>query len=874
MACRKNFLDLDTDELNLLAGAFNDLFARGLITTFAEEHEHHFSMGIHRGPAFLPWHRYFLLEVEAEMRKFDSRATIPYWDWTRADSRDLDAEPWLSFFGGRSGRGRFSSWSFTRDSAPGPGEALPTLDNVIDELRRGSYAEFRGMEFGSHVPGHTWTGGTMESTRSPLDPLFYLHHCNIDRLWAIWQRNHSGVAQYTLDDIPGAICGGACPRIQETYVPLNDPMIGGATPASMLDHLALNYSYPTDDLLEQREVARGLPAMVTGDGTQIELLTPIVNFNDVPEGDTTRRAALFHIAGCDHLSFSVTAGPTAPFSLLAPGPYPFPAGPLPQTEFRIWLLFTGHAPNTNDVGSMTVVANDEFGVEVGRFDLMIVANSVRRPRAAVTLVLDESGSMLAQAGNGRTRIQVLRLAATTLVDHLYDDNGLAIVSFADTAAKVMDLEVAGPLNSTERNNARHEIELHGPPDQYPHTAIGAGIQEAAKVYATSPIASNFDVQSTVVFTDGIEDRRPFISELSIGERVYAVGVANAANVANDVLRALAASTGGFMLVTGEIPQEDEFLLEKFFIQILAGVVNRDIVRDPEGFVIPGQIARVPFHLTRSDIEVDALALSRAPQFLAIALQTPDGTVVNQAMVPPGGFRVGNTSSGFRITLPLVVNGVEHWEGEWQLLLALYFHGEVTRVVAGAMAAAALRFHALMHVRSNLRMRASIDQTTLEPGATLNLRAVITEYGQPIETHPTVVAQWKRPDATTAQIGFVETASGEFETSVIAMQSGVYRFLVQASGLSTRGSVFTRECLLTAVVGRPHQPPGGGPDGGPGGGPGGGVDWCDVLHCLFNEGVVSDRFLRRLEETGIRVDRLRKCLEELCPRQPPPGPVIK
>jgi hypothetical protein len=704
MACRKNFLDLNNEERDLLAGAFNDLFARGLIDTFAHDHEHHFDTGIHRGPAFLPWHRYFLLAVEAEMRRFDSRATIPYWDWTRADSRDLDAEPWRTFFGGRSGRGRFPTWSFTRPATPPATSApLPSLDNVIDEVRRGTYAEFRAMEFGSHVPGHTWTGGTMASRQSPMDPLFYLHHCNVDRLWAIWQRNHAGVAQYTLDDIPASLCGGSpCPRIQEAYVPLNDPMIGGATPASMLDHLALGYSYPTDDLMEQRVLARGFAPIVTGDPAQIELLTPTVNFNDVPEGDTTRRAALFRVSGCERLSFSVGPGPTPPFSLHVPGPFPFPAGSLPQSELRIWVLFTGRAPNTNDVGAMTVVVRDEFGVEVRRFDnIPILANSVRRPRAAVTMVLDESGSMLAQAGNGRTRIQVLRQAATTLVDHLYDDNGLAIVSFADTAARVMDLQVAGPINSGARGDARNQIALHGPPDQFPHTAIGAGILEAAQVYATSPIASNFDVQSTIVFTDGIEDRAPFIRDLQIGERVYAIGVANAANVQNDILRALAANTGGFMLVTGEIPQDDEFLLEKFFIQVLAGVVNRSIVRDPEGVVIPGQIARVPFSLTRSDIEFDALALSRAPQFLAIALQTPDGTVVNQAQVPVGGFRFGATSSGFRIILPLVVNGVEHWEGEWQLLLGLYLRGPLTHnlPVASsplAAAAAALRFHALMH----------------------------------------------------------------------------------------------------------------------------------------------------------------------------------
>ena len=51
------------------------------------------------------------------------------------------------------------------------------------------------------MPAHNWTGGTMSDLDSPGDPLFFLHHCNVDRLWAIWQINHPppGTAQYTQD---------------------------------------------------------------------------------------------------------------------------------------------------------------------------------------------------------------------------------------------------------------------------------------------------------------------------------------------------------------------------------------------------------------------------------------------------------------------------------------------------------------------------------------------------------------------------------------------------------------------------------------------------------------------------------------------------
>lgn len=859
MYCRKNFTDLTVDELDRLADALNELFDDGMIEHHAHHHEEYFSNGIHRGPAFLPWHRHMLLQFEQSLRMIDARITLPYWDWTRADSRDLDVEPWESFFGGRDNTGgRFDHWTYTRAAAASG--SLPTLDDVINELQAATYTDFRAMEFGSHVPGHTWTGGTMESTSSPLDPLFYLHHCNVDRLWAIWQRNHAGVTQYTLDN-----CAG-CPSIDATFVALNDPMVGGATPASMLDHTALGYFYHDDQALENRAIELGVPAIISGDGSDITLITPQVIFNDVPEGDTTKRAALFQVESCETLSFHVTSPPGAPFSLFEPGPFPYPAGPLSTDELRIWVMFTGQMPGNVAAGVMTVEARNEFGDVLEEWpNIPIFANSVARPTVAVAMILDESGSMLADAGNNRTRLQVLQLAATTFVDQLYDDNGLALVSFAETAAELRDLQVAGDLTSSVRNDARSDIASHGPPDEFPHTCIGAGLEKAADVYNTSPLAGNFTINSSIVFTDGFEDRHPLISEVRhlINERVYAVGVGNADNVRNDILREIADNSGGFMLVTGAISQDDEFLLEKFFMQVLAGVTNRDIVRDPDGWIVPGEITRVPFSITSSDIAFDALALSRAPHFVAIALETPDGTVVGPAQVPAGSFRQGFTSSNFRITLPLVVGGQGHWEGEWNLLLAMRLIGRGLRVAAPptfAVGQTALRFHALVHARSNLHLRASLTQSASTPGSQMFPRAVLTEYGQPLETHPQVTATMTRPDHTTQELSFIETTLGEFETSITATQTGAYRFHVRANGLTSRGQSFTREQLLTGVVGQPPRDPPVPPTDG-------GLDsFCELLKCLFSAGVINDRLIKQLEKLGIDVVTLRRCFEHLCRRQ--------
>ncbi len=44
------------------------------------------------------------------------------------------------------------------------------------------------LEINPHNRGHNWVGGIMSNPMdSPMDPLFYMHHANIDRIWSEWQ---------------------------------------------------------------------------------------------------------------------------------------------------------------------------------------------------------------------------------------------------------------------------------------------------------------------------------------------------------------------------------------------------------------------------------------------------------------------------------------------------------------------------------------------------------------------------------------------------------------------------------------------------------------------------------------------------------------
>ncbi len=59
--------------------------------TFVLWHRDAFGCGVmaaHMGPAFLPWHRQFLMMFEQELRAIEPEVTLPYWDWSVDNAED------------------------------------------------------------------------------------------------------------------------------------------------------------------------------------------------------------------------------------------------------------------------------------------------------------------------------------------------------------------------------------------------------------------------------------------------------------------------------------------------------------------------------------------------------------------------------------------------------------------------------------------------------------------------------------------------------------------------------------------------------------------------------------------------------------------
>ena len=180
------------------------------------------------------------MEFEAELQKFKPNVTIPYWDWMRNDGRDIDRGVFKTYFGSRDQkRARIKgNWEFERGSEPWA--PLPeSFSEQAEELLSETFFEFRrAIEYGGHAAAHGFIGGDMASGKSPADPLFYLLHSNIDRLWAYWQHNHLNEPQYSTEMVSG--------EIQSTAVAPDETMIGGATPMDMVRRKGFTYLYRGD----------------------------------------------------------------------------------------------------------------------------------------------------------------------------------------------------------------------------------------------------------------------------------------------------------------------------------------------------------------------------------------------------------------------------------------------------------------------------------------------------------------------------------------------------------------------------------------------------------------------------------------------------
>jgi len=199
---RKNANDLTPAERDRLISAFAQLNNQGAgrFADFRDMHTNVTSPQAHGAPGFLPWHRAYLLDLERELQNIDPTVALPYWRFDQASPSIFT----LDYFGVSNSVGtvQFSPTNplqfWRTDGVPGinrrpffaTNTAPPGLRTEAQTLALGNaYPAFRTLEGNPHGSAHTSFGGFISSIGTAArDPLFFLLHCNVDRLWAKWQR--------------------------------------------------------------------------------------------------------------------------------------------------------------------------------------------------------------------------------------------------------------------------------------------------------------------------------------------------------------------------------------------------------------------------------------------------------------------------------------------------------------------------------------------------------------------------------------------------------------------------------------------------------------------------------------------------------------
>jgi len=144
---------------------------------------------------FLPWHRLFVMAFENIIRGVTGEPsfTLPYWNYLDAGQRSIPPQ-----FRQASDPVWGPLFNANRNAAVNAGGAIASAADlspeVLTETTYSSLGADQGfcanLDLGLHGTVHVGVGNSTDGMGlvpwAADDPIFWLHHCNIDRIWASW----------------------------------------------------------------------------------------------------------------------------------------------------------------------------------------------------------------------------------------------------------------------------------------------------------------------------------------------------------------------------------------------------------------------------------------------------------------------------------------------------------------------------------------------------------------------------------------------------------------------------------------------------------------------------------------------------------------
>lgn len=225
---RKNANTITDGERDRFLQALLRVLEAGQYQRILDMHNESASSEIHGRASFLPWHRMYLLDLERRLQTFDASVTIPYWDFQQPAPRVFrrefmgipatDGTNVLQF----SGSNPLNRWRIPNLPRLARAPLFNTqndralVEDFNTTMRRGpGFQQFMAMERGPHDNAHTSFRRPSPISIAPVaprDPLFFLLHCNVDRLWATWQALAQNNIRFNLANASAYHLTGTGPR--------------------------------------------------------------------------------------------------------------------------------------------------------------------------------------------------------------------------------------------------------------------------------------------------------------------------------------------------------------------------------------------------------------------------------------------------------------------------------------------------------------------------------------------------------------------------------------------------------------------------------------------------------------------------------------
>jgi tyrosinase len=292
----------------------------------------------HQSWFFPPWHRGYLVALEAQLRADivekggPSTWALPYWDYFGAGNEfdlppafhqkkmpDGSANPLFvtARYGPNGDSTVFIPTAAGQKKHPVPkpnffgtvtqdclsntvyigsdrNTPQPGFGGPLSGFWHGGNYRSGNLEQNPHNLAHVYVGGAVTETDyglmadpglAALDPIFYLHHANIDRMWAIWNSNSS----QTNPADPNWLAGPAASGESAFIMPMPGKKSWTYTPKDVNSLSQMDYTYenlkqvPAVNLLAQRLARLGVaaPAQAAGAGP-VRGGVELVGANDAP----------------------------------------------------------------------------------------------------------------------------------------------------------------------------------------------------------------------------------------------------------------------------------------------------------------------------------------------------------------------------------------------------------------------------------------------------------------------------------------------------------------------------------------------------------------------------------------------------------------